>query len=76
MAFISNQNRDYFGQSSLYVYDVATDSAELVAPGGKIVLAGILDEQATGVRQAGEAQGLHYQETLSQGDWVALILVK
>ncbi len=32
VAFISNQNRDYFGQSSLYIYDFETGESELVAP--------------------------------------------
>lgn len=48
--------------------------AELVAPGGKIVLAGILLEQADGVRRAGEAHGLHFVETATQGDWAALLM--
>jgi hypothetical protein len=33
VAFISNQRRDYFGQTSLYLYDFDTKKAELVAPG-------------------------------------------
>ncbi|MCC6476959.1 PD40 domain-containing protein, partial [bacterium] len=32
LAFISNEDRDYFGQSSLCVWDAATDSVELLAP--------------------------------------------
>jgi ribosomal protein L11 methyltransferase len=54
----------------------AAGLAELVEPGGRLVLAGILDEQADGVSQAGEANGLHNVETRSQGDWVALMLSK
>ncbi|MBI5059160.1 PD40 domain-containing protein [candidate division KSB1 bacterium] len=33
IAFISNQNRDYFGQSSLYLYEIDSAKAKLVAPG-------------------------------------------
>jgi ribosomal protein L11 methyltransferase len=54
----------------------AAGLADLVAPAGKIVLAGILDEQAAGVIQAAEAHGLHYVETRTQADWVALLLEK
>ena len=50
--------------------------ADLVAPGGKIVLAGILDEQADSVRRAGEAHGLNFVEIRTQGDWVAILLSK
>jgi ribosomal protein L11 methyltransferase len=50
--------------------------ADLVSPGGKIVLAGILEEQAASVRRAGEAHGLTFIETRAQGDWAALLLSK
>ncbi|MCB9357191.1 MAG: PD40 domain-containing protein [Calditrichaeota bacterium] len=33
LAYVSNSGREYFGQSSLYVYNLASDSSELVAPG-------------------------------------------
>ncbi len=32
IAFISNQNRDYYGQSSLYIFDLESKKSELVAP--------------------------------------------
>jgi ribosomal protein L11 methyltransferase len=48
--------------------------AELVEPGGAIIVAGILDEQAESVRLAGEARGLIYVEQRQIGDWVALAL--
>ncbi len=32
IAFISNQNRDYFGQTGLYIYDIESKKAKLVAP--------------------------------------------
>jgi ribosomal protein L11 methylase PrmA len=45
-----------------------------VEPGGAIIVAGILDEQAESVRLAGEARGLIYVEQRQIGDWVALAL--
>lgn len=54
----------------------AAGLADLVEPGGRLVLAGILAEQAGGVRQSAEEHGLHFVETRSQGDWVALLLEK
>ena len=50
--------------------------ADLVAPGGVIVLAGILAEQATGVITAGETQGLKFVEQRQSGDWAALAMRK
>ena len=46
---------------------------ELPSPGGKLVLSGILFEQAAAVRQAAEAKGLQFVEQVQQGDWVALV---
>ena len=46
---------------------------ELPTPGGKLVLSGILFEQAAAVRQAAEAKGLQFVEQVQQGDWVALV---
>ena len=48
--------------------------AHLVTPGGVIILAGILAEQSTSVRAAGEAQGLTFVEERNSGDWVALVM--
>lgn len=50
--------------------------ADLVAPGGVIILAGILAEQAAGVRAAGESHGLTFVEQRQSGDWVALAMRK
>ncbi len=50
--------------------------AQLVEPGGTIILSGILQEQKDGVVEAGEAQGLHLTETRQIGDWVALAMEK
>lgn len=48
--------------------------ADLVAPGGALVLSGIMTEQAQGVVAAAEARGLDLLEKRQQGDWVALAL--
>jgi ribosomal protein L11 methyltransferase len=46
--------------------------AELAAPGGNLVLSGILAEQAEDVRKAAEAQGMQFRKQRQQGDWVAM----
>lgn len=46
--------------------------ADLVEPGGEIILSGILAEQAENVREAAAAKGLVLSEQLQIGDWVAL----
>jgi ribosomal protein L11 methyltransferase len=48
--------------------------AELVAPGGTIILSGILVEQADAVQKAAEDSGLSFVEKRQMGDWVALAL--
>ncbi len=48
--------------------------AELVEPGGVLILSGILDEQAGGVVSAGKNQGLALIERRQMGDWVVLAL--
>jgi ribosomal protein L11 methyltransferase len=50
--------------------------AELVSPGGKMVLAGILESQAEQVMDATKSSGLHFEERLQQDDWVGLIYSK
>jgi ribosomal protein L11 methyltransferase len=47
--------------------------ADLVEPGGVIVLAGILAEQADGVLESASDHGLTYVERRQSGDWVALV---
>jgi ribosomal protein L11 methyltransferase len=47
---------------------------ELLAPAGKMVLSGILAEQAQGVIDAAEAKGLKKLHQNQIGDWVAIIL--
>ncbi len=46
---------------------------QLVAPGGTLVLSGILDHQADEVRKAAEACGLVFVEQRQSLDWVALV---
>ncbi len=50
--------------------------ADLVEPGGAIILSGILQEQAQGVLEAGEKKGLKAGERRQMGDWVALTMSK
>ncbi len=48
--------------------------ADLVAPGGVLVLAGILAEQAEAVQTAAEEHRLKFVEKRQMGDWVALMV--
>lgn len=50
--------------------------ADLVSPGGDIVLAGILAEQGASVRESAEKHGLTFVEMRQSGDWVALVMQK
>ncbi len=50
--------------------------ADLVDPGGAIILSGILYEQMQGVVEAGERKGLKMQESRRMGDWVALAMAR
>jgi ribosomal protein L11 methyltransferase len=48
--------------------------ADLVEPGGGLILSGILREQAQSVIEAAQAKGLEWNEQKQMGDWVALAL--
>jgi len=48
--------------------------AEPLAPGGKMILAGILAEKAYIVIEAAERHGLTFVEQLQEEDWVAIIV--
>ncbi|MBE3068138.1 MAG: 50S ribosomal protein L11 methyltransferase [Chloroflexi bacterium] len=48
--------------------------AELVSPGGALILSGILAEQAEGVIYSAEVHGLKLVERRQIGDWVALLV--
>lgn len=45
---------------------------DLVAPGGILILSGILEEQAEDVQAAVQAHGLYVLDLRQQGDWVAV----
>ncbi len=55
---------------------LAAGLADLVEPGGTIILSGILQDQAQGVLDAAQAKGLRPQETRRMGDWVAISVTK
>lgn len=48
--------------------------ADLVEPGGEIILSGILEHQAESVIAAGQAKGLERSDQRQMGDWVAISL--
>ncbi len=48
--------------------------ADLIAPGGKLVLAGILENQAEDVLSAARARGLDLIAKYQQEDWVGLVV--
>jgi len=50
--------------------------ADLVEPGGEIILSGILEHQAESVIAAGRARGLERSDQRQMGDWVAISLKK
>jgi len=50
--------------------------ADLLAPGGRIILSGILAEQTDSVLGAAQDRGLKFIEKRQMGDWVALVLSK
>lgn len=50
--------------------------ADLVTPGGVIVLAGILADQADSVKDSARDHGLTFVEQRQSGDWVALVCRK
>lgn len=48
--------------------------ADLVEPGGAVILSGILQEQSQSVVEAAQAKGLRMNEKSQMGDWVALAM--
>jgi len=52
--------------------ELAEQIAALVKPGGKLILSGILNEQAESVSAAYRAQGLQVAAPVSQDDWCRL----
>lgn len=50
--------------------------ADLLSPGGVMILSGILETQAADVRASAQAHGLTYIETRQINDWIAMVLKK
>jgi ribosomal protein L11 methyltransferase len=50
--------------------------AELLAPGGALILSGILEEQAQDIENSAEDRGLVITKRVQMGDWVALVAEK
>jgi ribosomal protein L11 methyltransferase len=50
--------------------------ADLVPPGGQLILSGILEHLAADVAAAAEGRGLKLIETKQTGDWVALLVAR
>ncbi|HKH27430.1 MAG TPA: 50S ribosomal protein L11 methyltransferase, partial [Sphingomicrobium sp.] len=53
--------------------ELAEDFAKVLAPGGTIILAGLLDTQAAAVARAYEAQGMKLHKS-GTGEWPVLVL--
>jgi ribosomal protein L11 methyltransferase len=56
--------------------DLAPTLAGALAPGGRLILAGLLDRQAARVAAAYRLQGLRLADTVSRGEWPTLVLRK
>jgi len=50
--------------------------ADLVSPGGMLILSGILQEQAEAVLAAAQAQGMELVEKRQMGEWIAMVVNK
>jgi ribosomal protein L11 methyltransferase len=50
--------------------------AQVVAPGGSIILSGILEEQAGSVKQAAESYDMVFAGQKQMGDWVTLLYTR
>lgn len=56
--------------------ELAPVFAAAVAPGGSLILAGLLDTQAAGVASAYRKQGMRLADQIVNGDWPTLRMVK
>ncbi len=56
--------------------ELMPDLAAALAPGGRLILSGIITDQAAGVSAAAVAQGLRPAERRTEEDWVALVVEK
>ena len=59
--------------SARVVTDMASHIADCAAPGGRIIASGIIQKHLTGAVEALEAAGATIEETVVDGDWIALI---
>ena len=62
--------------ASIIIHLFEDGLADLVDPGGKLILAGILEPQAQNVITAANKMGLVLEKTISSSDWTALLLNK
>lgn len=53
---------------------LSKDIAQLTAPGGTVILSGLLHHQAAQVRSAFTARGLNFQRRIKQDGWSTLVL--
>jgi ribosomal protein L11 methyltransferase len=56
--------------------ELAPDIAGALAPGGRLILAGLLDRQAAAVTRAYARQGLRAAGRIDRGEWPTLVLRK
>ncbi len=50
--------------------------AEAVKPDGKLILSGVLNDQAQGLRQCAEEAGLGLLQVIKEADWQALVMTR
>ena len=55
---------------------LSTGLADLVSPGGLLILGGVLEHQAQELADLARSLGMTLRETLHQEDWVVLVLYK
>jgi ribosomal protein L11 methyltransferase len=55
------------------ILSLAPSLAARLAPAGRVVVAGLIESQETGVREAFQTQGLEVIERAQEKDWVALV---
>jgi len=56
--------------------DLAPSVAKTIAPGGRLILAGLLDHQAPAVAAAYRRQGMMMSGRVERGEWPTLIMRK
>jgi ribosomal protein L11 methyltransferase len=56
--------------------DLAPSVAEAIAPGGRLILAGLLDHQAPAVAAAYRRQGMMLSGRVERGEWPTLVMRK